>query len=301
MNIRQFVVLLLFVMLPKFGWAEDDIVRLATGQEGGSYAVIMTQIGELFKREGKKVEYIRSSGSLSNLYLVETGVVDFALAQEDTYEVFAKAYKNTNDVKTRSVTPISLELLHLVARKDKAINSIGDLKGKAVAIGTFGSGTFYTSVRILTANNINITDIQPHFGSLRESLYSLLGGKIDAMFFVGTAPVQEFSSLGEGVRDYIQLVSITKPPANKNSRQYFELRKMGGKNSYRFLKGGEQTIGVRAILITSSEQRKDTVKTVLRLLRENKDYLVGQGGVWSDFDEIQKKQKNAFNPFSMDK
>ena len=110
-------------------------VRIATGPTGGLYHDFTLRIKKLLEdRFPLEVELISTSGSNSNrqrlLGEAGAGLVDLAVVQDGAVSM--------KDLFV--VTPIYKELVHVIVRKGRGMDSIPDIDGRRVAVGLEGSG-----------------------------------------------------------------------------------------------------------------------------------------------------------------
>jgi ABC-type nitrate/sulfonate/bicarbonate transport system substrate-binding protein len=103
------------------------------------------------------------------------GEADIALAAE--YNVVQKALANESIVTFGSVSKNAN--LYLIARTDKGINSIADLKGKAIGV-PLGSLPQFTLGRFLELNGLNITQVTLVNTLPAETANAMANGTIDA-------------------------------------------------------------------------------------------------------------------------
>ena len=81
--------------------------------------------------------------------------------------IFAQA-ANPNLVYVAN-QPVAPKAEALLVQKDSPIQSIKDLKGKRVALNK-GSNVHYLLLKVLEANNLSLSDIQPvYFTAIRRS------------------------------------------------------------------------------------------------------------------------------------
>jgi TRAP transporter TAXI family solute receptor len=188
--------------------------ELATGSTGGTYFPIGQAIAGIVSHPpgiarcdtagvcgpaGLVASVRTSAGSVANVFDVDAGRADGALAQSD---IVAEAIAGKGDFRkagarkhVRLIANLFLEEVHVVAARDAHIDSIAALKGKRVALGAADSGTASTARAILAAYRIpewrlKISDDAPEIAARR-----LERGEIDAFFFVGGAPVELVRSL----------------------------------------------------------------------------------------------------------
>ncbi|MGB3671339.1 MAG: TAXI family TRAP transporter solute-binding subunit [Phormidesmis sp.] len=172
-------------------------IRIATGSTTGYYyrlgQSIQISIEETVDLE---VEVAESEGSLDNLQQLLDGETDIALVQLDVVQKSMKA----GEVKAIAV--LAQEHLHLISRQRATIpsgavsgaasiptnsqDSIQDLRGKTLAVGTPGSGIRFTADELLKVSRMDAPGvIKINESSFSEALDLLSQDKIDGAFYVG--------------------------------------------------------------------------------------------------------------------
>jgi TRAP transporter TAXI family solute receptor len=154
-----------------FGAAQTSVQHisfvLATGSTGGTYfpvgqaiaeiishppGVARCDIAELCGPPGLVATIRSSQGSVANVLDVDADRADSALAQSDiVFEALAGKgdFRDTGPQShVRVIADLFPEEVHLVAARGADIRSVSELKGKRVAMGTNGSGTSSTALRL---------------------------------------------------------------------------------------------------------------------------------------------------------
>ena len=80
------------------------------------------------------------------------------------------------------------EALHVLVRAETSLTSVGQLKGRPVAIGTPGSEERRLAERILTSNGLRLRDVRGVALSGTDAAQALADGKLDALFIIAAAP-----------------------------------------------------------------------------------------------------------------
>jgi len=134
-----------------------------------------------------------SEGTIANILAVNSGTADAGFAQSDIVReavagrgAFRKAGKQTHIRLLASLFP---EELQLIATKSSRIRSVADLAGKRVAIGSDGSGTNETVRSVLSAYGVRLARIKANGDSPDTAAVRFSKGELDALFFIGGAPV----------------------------------------------------------------------------------------------------------------
>ncbi|MBL6963751.1 MAG: TAXI family TRAP transporter solute-binding subunit [Bacteroidetes bacterium] len=156
--------------------------------------------------------------------------------------------------------PLGLEEIHCVTLKENKIKNLSNLKKKRVAIGAEGQGTQVTTRFIKEKTGIEWIDFELSF---KDAMPALLNKKIDAFFFVGSAPVISLNSLSPTF-EKLMLVPIT----DERLVDYYVPTSIPA-GSYHWLKQDVETFGVKLILISDVSKEKSKDKTsIKRLIRE---------------------------------
>ena len=216
----------------------------------------------------------------------EKPATPFGIVQSDVLEYMLGFVKSDRDIKSivsRSgvVFPLYNEEVHVLARA--GMESLEDLNGRRVGVGSAGSGTNLTATTIL-----GIAQVSVHEQMLSEldALNALRTNELDAFFYVAGAPIDLF--LREVTTDdNMKLIPITNP----SLLDYYQPVKIT-KENYPWLKNDVDTIAVKAMLMAydfdpagSSYQRRScaTVAEVTYLVAHNLRQLRSQGHKkWND-------------------
>jgi len=240
---------------------------LLSGVEGASNHQIAQEIQSVYS---SKMNVVATQGSIENFSLLDAGKIAFmqfdVLGDEQKKDFF----NNTENVsKVRIVMPLGDEEIHLLARKP--ISSFEDIKKPniRVGVGSAGQGTRVTVATIKEWTEAQWTDVEVSFG---EAMQMLFKNELDALFFVGAAPVtkiQRISRLTPFERDSIRLIPITD---TRLERSYYS-KSIIPKNTYHWINYDIPTYAVRSLLITAVDNDnpmdKNNVKRLLRDIKSN--------------------------------
>lgn len=183
----------------------------------------------------------------------------------------------TNNI--RIIMPFSQEEIHLITRKDSEINSLKDLKKKRVAVGDINQGTFVTASLIKKLTGGKWEDVSMPFD---DNLFTaLLNNRIDAFFFVGSAPVNVLHRLPD--RTNFKLVPIEDKKLND---VYTATTVKAG--TYPWQNIDVNTYAVKAVLATNIDQespeQNKSIKKMLSDIKENIETLRQTGHPkWKEF------------------
>jgi TRAP transporter TAXI family solute receptor len=163
-------------------------IRIAAGVEDGAYTASARAYAEILAKDGLTLEVVTTSGSMDNLRLLsgERGGADVAFVQGGTVPADAKDLV--------ALGSVFLEPLWVFVRADRRVQLLTDLKGRRVAVGVEGSGTRVLALQVLQASGVADPALLVAMGG-REAVNALLGGSVDAAFFVTARPLPMLEAL----------------------------------------------------------------------------------------------------------
>ncbi len=159
--------------------------RLATGAESGGYHAFAERLREELAKEGFDLELIPSQGSQDNLARLGRREAELALVQSGQELNLAADAREP----LHALGALYREPLWLFVRQDVAFERLADLLPLRVAIGGAGSGTLAVTSAMLKANRLSLAQQPMQWQQLGGSraVEGLLGGALDAAFFIGPA------------------------------------------------------------------------------------------------------------------
>jgi TRAP-type uncharacterized transport system substrate-binding protein len=179
-------------------------VTLATGPAQSAYDELGKKYVAYLKANRINVKVVQTEGSSANLKLLRDGLVDVGFVQGGTNELTETDQDNLSTLGSLFLEPIWLfyredsaaKLLAAPkpdAAKAKAarnmpaatptLNTITQLPGWRVNVGTEGSGVPKLMTRLLESNRVEVKDIKLSTLDQTPAAMALLGGEIDALVF----------------------------------------------------------------------------------------------------------------------
>jgi hypothetical protein len=125
------------------------------------------------------LEIVPSAGSVENLSLLKKGEVSVALVQ-------GGSATEEDKQQLQSLGSLFLEPLWIFTRAEKPAKAFSELKGRRLAVGNEGSGTYLLATQLLSAAGINESNTTLVRGDSTSALAELARGSIDAAFFVAS-------------------------------------------------------------------------------------------------------------------
>lgn len=256
-------------------------LTIATGPSSGSYFQIAQDIKNLAKREGIDLQVMATKGSFENLELLSGGKVDLAIVQLDALSAmgYSNAERFISDVvkqdldmalldEIKVVLNLYPEEIHILTNK-KEIKTFHNLAGKRVSVGPPGGGTAVTAAVLFSVYDIKaVVSEEP----LEQAVKKLEQGNLDAVFFVGGAPVPLLEKL-DGKFEFVRL------PTNPALEQIY-LRVPLGKKQYAWARADRETYAVPAAMMGLDKKGEKYVTQMQRLvltILNNREFLEAKG------------------------
>jgi TRAP transporter TAXI family solute receptor len=154
-------------------------VRIATGAKDGAYYAFAEQYARLLAEDGIVLEVVQTAGSVENLALLKKGDVSLALVQGGS------ATKEDKE-RLQSLGSLFLEPLWIFTREQKPVKEFSVMKGRRLAVGSEGSGTYLLARQLLAAGGVDESNATLVTADSATALAGLTQGSFDAAFFVAS-------------------------------------------------------------------------------------------------------------------
>lgn len=274
------LVLALALALTACGSGSASKMTMGTGGTSGTYYAFGGVLGQYIKNNaGIDVVVVSTDGSKANIESIDAGDYQLATVQSD---VMAYAWAGTRSFEEgkvdsfRVVGGLYAEAVQLVTM-DPSIQSVADLKGKAVSIGAPGSGVYFNAIDVLAAAGLTENDIKAQYQSFADSTDALKDGKIDAAFIVAGAPTAAITELCTTNDAF--LVPIDGEVADKlmaDSPYYTSYTIPAG--TYSGQDSDVVTVTVKATLIVSADAKDEDVYNLTKAIFDNTDAIAKENG-----------------------
>ena len=279
--LRLLLLLPIIALLVGCGGGEksaNNAMRFGTGGTGGMYYAYGTELAKLIQAEDNKYTFDvkTTAGSAANLRLLREKFLDLAIVQSDTLSnavnglgVFAAAGPG---VGYATVAGLYTEACQIVVAQNSEIMSVSDLVGKKVSVGERESGVLQNAEQILMAHGLTFEMIEPNYLSFAESADALYKGQIDAFFITAGAPTAAIADLA--AKKNIRLLSIAPDIQNNMMKLYKGYTRCTiPAGSYPNQAEDVQTIGVKAVLVASTDLKDEEVSYLTEFIFKNADNL----------------------------
>jgi uncharacterized protein len=237
--------------------AHAAALTIATGSAEGTYFKIAQDIKQLVEKDDIPIEIIQTGGSFDNINLLGGGKVDLAIMQLDVLRFVAEVMLKETGInvlqETRVVLNLYLEEIHVIAR-DENIRTLNQLQGKKVSVGPEKSGSALTAEVLLAGFGLKIDAV---FDAPEDAVKKLGQGDIDALIFIGGAPVPAFRNLDKS----FHFVAL---PADSGLEQIYPKKKIE-KSVYSWADEIE-THAVPSVIMTRNRAENDYSSVLQKLV-----------------------------------
>lgn len=253
-------------------------LRLGSGSVHGSYFSFAQGMKEILAKENSPLalQVHSSSGSLENFKRLESGELDFAMVQ--------------NGLRSKSpvhvVARLYDEVVHILVPRDSSVETLQDLAGKRICLGTKESGTRVVAIELLKHYGMNKGDYTDLALSPEEATRALLDGKSEALFLITglRAPLIE-KTLATGEVKFLSLGTVGSPGniAHGIHEHFPHLepfiipKHSYATRSYSQIVHPEKAISaltVASLLVCRKDLHKNTVHQVTQALFSQRDLLL---------------------------
>ncbi len=184
-----FVILAIALLVLAYWWLDPNPpkhVTLATGPAQSAYEEFGKRYAKALLRDGITVALVTTQGSAANLQLLRSGKVDLGFVQGGTSD-----YTDADKENLESLGSLFLEPVWLFYREDAAqkitttgtLNSLPQLQGMKINLGTPGSGVPSLMVKLLESNRVETATLKISSLEQTPATMAFLAGDIDAIVF----------------------------------------------------------------------------------------------------------------------
>ena len=269
----------LCVFLAACGPSDKSFVSIGTGSQTGVYYPAgnnIKKIVEAVPGNTLNISVAASGGSVENINNVLQKSVTFGIAQADRqFQAFKGLANWENDPKQdlRFVFSLHPEVVTLVAAADSGIETVADLAGKRVNLGSPGSGHRGNAEAILKTAGISLDDLKAESMNVSECAQKLQDGLIDAYFYTVGHPAGSITEATTGRRN-VRFVPIANMGDLIASAPYYTETQVPVERYEQALQEGEvPSIGMLTTVVTHADTPEDIVYTLVKALFENLDSL----------------------------
>ncbi|MDP0928827.1 TAXI family TRAP transporter solute-binding subunit [Paracoccus onubensis] len=267
--------------------AAQDFINILTGGTSGVYYPVGGAMSKIYTDgiPDAKTQVQATKASVENLNLLQQGKgeIGFALGDSVKFAVEGDAeagFPQPLD-KLRGISAIYPNYIQIVATKDSGIETLEDLKGKALSVGAPKSGTELNARAILEAAGMSYDDLgKVEYLPFAESVELMKNRQLDATLQSAGLGVASLKDLSTAVD--IKVVAVPTEIAEKLGAPY--IAETIPAETYDGQTEDVATVAVINYLVTSSEVSDDLAYQMTKLLYDNLDTLKASHAATADMD-----------------
>lgn len=257
-----------------------DELHLATASLGGAFYPVGQGMSNLVTKhaEGLTMLPVVSAGAIQNPRLVHAGEVDFGITNANMAWLAVHAEGPYSEpLELSAVGTIHPSILHMVALDGSGIERFEDLKGRRVAVGPAGGGTYAFVTRLLDVHGMSLDDITASYLSYTDGFAQLGDRNVDAAFALAGFPTAAVMQAKAGN----DLSMIELAPARLETFlekfPYYTSRKLA-KDVYG-LERDVTVVGVNNLVVVNTQMSEERVFAVTRAIYSNLDEFAANNAV----------------------
>jgi uncharacterized protein len=268
-----------FLSAAPWALAAPKIIGIAGGPNGGAYYPLSIGVSKIIQTAipGLKVDVAVTAGAIANCTLVGTDEMDMGFTNGDAaYE----AYTGTGRYAKGKLPDLRIlfggvpgGVFHVVVAKNGPISSLGDLKGKRVAIGPQGGATEYLAPLVLKYYGIKKSDMKLTYVSYSDGIQALSDGQVDAAMVTSPIPAQAIKQLAAVGKLDFNILGIEPDKAEQflKDNPFYVLFTLPAK--VYGLDHDIQTVATTNIMAVNAKLDTDTVYRITKGIFENLDIM----------------------------
>jgi uncharacterized protein len=250
-------------------------LSIATGGAGGVYQVYGGALADLMSDElpDTPTTAETTSASVDNLLLVAGGDSDIAFSLADSAIDAVEGREGFDrPLPLRALATLYPNITQVVVKADSGIETLEDMRGKTISVGSPGSGTEVIALRLLDVAKLDPEeDIGKRQLGVGESVQALRDGSIDGFFWSGGVPTGAVTDLA--TTDDIRLLALDRYLPDMRERFGEAYTEAAVEDDEYAGVPGTTTIGVPNLLMVSEDMSDRLAFDITQLLYSGKDRL----------------------------
>ncbi len=281
------------------GGGGQQFITIGTGGQSGVYYPVGGALSSVWESNLDVTTSVESTGaSAENINLLDQGRLEVALIQADAA---SQAYEGTGAFNQQiqsfeAMSALYPQYVQIITVAGTGIETIQDLQGKRVAVGSPNSGVELNARSVLDAYGITYDDLSQQNIGYSEAIDGLRNGTTDAGFFTSGLPNPAVSELATSAE--VRIVPVDGEGANNllNNFDYFNKATIPA-DTY----GNPEdipTLTFNNLLVARKDLSEDTVFDLTRTMWENIEQVHGAHNAAEEItlDTAQQSVPIPFHP-----
>lgn len=281
------------------GEESADFITIATGGSSGVYYQVGATMSELLADELGADTSVQSTGaSVENLTLIQDGGAELAFTQGDAVDQALKGEGAFEGKKIDSLPVVANlydQYVQLITVEGSGIESVEDIKGKAVSVGDQNSGVELNARTVVDAYDLSYDDFKPDYLPYAEAIDQMRNGQLDAAFVTSGLPNSAVTDLATS--DKVKIIPFDGDGRDKllSEHDYF------GEGEVPAGTYGDNekaaTLTIPNLLVVSPSLSDDAVYDITKTLFDNLDTIQGSHNAAKDIT-VENAQDVAVGEFA---
>jgi uncharacterized protein len=250
---------------------------IATGGTGGTYYPLGGMLAQLISNKatvaGAKISATAEAAgaSVGNAQLLGKKEIESAFVAADILDA---AYNGQGQFSSgalknvRALGALYPETVQLIARADSGINSVRDLKGKAISSGAPGSGQYQLLTDLLKAHGMTRADVKEDSSSFTQAVDKIKDGNLAATLITAGVPTAAVTDFAQS--HALKIIPLSGPEIAtlQKEQPYYANVKLPA-NTYKGQPNAVDTLAVMAVWATHDGLSENLAYEVTKALYEN--------------------------------
>lgn len=256
--------------------AAQDFINILTGGTSGVYYPVGGALSKIYSDAlpDAKVQVQSTKASVENLNLLQEGKGEIGFALGDSVKYAAEGNADVGFPEPldqlRGISAIYPNYIQIVATAESGIETLEDLKGKALSVGAPKSGTELNARAVLEAAGMSYDDLgKVEYLPFAESVELMKNRQLDATLQSAGLGVASLKDLSTSVE--IKVVPVPEDVASKLGAPY--IAETIPADTYDGQTEDVPTVAVVNYLVSSAAVSDDLAYEMTRQLYENLDML----------------------------
>lgn len=267
--------------------AEEVRISIGGGNTTGVYYILAGALANVITEKSENIVASAevTGASIENCNLMHAGEMEMGVANTDI-AMYAFNGETSNFPEAmpelRHIAKLYTSTMHIVALEGSGIQSVADLKGKKVAVGSPGAGQRVYVEEILNEYGMTMEDIKVYDLSQSEAVDALKDNQIDAAFIHSGYPNAAVTDLSTS-KDIV-CITLGEDVVASLTTKYPYLGACTIPADGYGTKADALCVGAWNSLICVEALSEDTVYQVTKLMFENLDYLASCHDILKNID-----------------
>lgn len=277
-SVKMLFALFALLLVAAPGAMAQDRLSIATGGTGGVYYPYGGSLASVLSDSVEGADFTAevTSASVDNMYLIDSGDADLAFVLSDTaYDASQGNAPFEAPVDANSLVTLYNNYTQIVVNADSGIESIADLSGKRISVGSPGSGTEVIALRVLEAAGINPDeDIDREQLGVAESAQAMKDGNVDAFFWSGGLPTAAITDLAVTPNMTIKLLpsADVRDALVESYGEYYSVDTIPA-GTYDGQEEDVDVIAVPNVLVVHADMDEELAYNIVKSMFENQETL----------------------------